>query len=87
MKEHNLMSSFELNKIMGAIFSIVLVLLVIKNLSNILYIEDNTLHQTEIKETNIITEVQIKPESGNIIRFSNIIYLLITTSYNNISYI
>ena len=67
MKEHNLMSSFELNKIMGAVFSIVLVLLVIKNLSNALYIEDNTSHHTEEKEVNKITEVQVKPESENII--------------------
>ena len=67
MKEHNLMSSFELNKIMGAIFSVVLVLLVIKNLGNTLYIEDNSFHNTKIKETSILTEVQIKPESDNII--------------------
>ena len=67
MKEHNLMSSFELNKIMGAIFSIILVLLVIKNLSNTLYTEDNTLHHTDIKETNVVTEVQIKPELDSII--------------------
>ena len=67
MKVHNLMSGFELNKIMGAIFSIILVLLVIKNLSNTLYVEDNTLHPNEIKETNMITEVQIKPESDSII--------------------
>ena len=67
MKEYNLMSSFELNKIMGAIFSIILVLLVIKNLSNTLYIEDNTSHHTEEKEVNKITEVQVKPESENII--------------------
>ena len=31
------MSSFEINKIMGSIFSIILLLLIIKNLSNILY--------------------------------------------------
>ena len=61
------MSSFELNKIMGAIFSVVLVLLVIKNLGNTLYIEDNSFHHTKIKETSILTEVQIKPESDNII--------------------
>jgi cytochrome c len=67
MKEHNLMSSFELNKIMGAIFSIVLVLLVIKNLGNALYIEDNNFHQTEKKETNIIKEIQIRPETNAII--------------------
>ena len=67
MKEHNLMSSFELNKIMGAIFSIVLVLLVIKNLGNALYIEDNNFHHTEKKETNIIKEIQIKPEPNDII--------------------
>ena len=67
MKEHNLMSSFELNKIMGAIFSIVLVLLVIKNLGNVLYVQDNTFHHTEKKESNLITEVQIKSETDNII--------------------
>jgi cytochrome c len=67
MKEHNLMSSFELNKIMGAIFSIILVLLVIKNLSNALYVEDNTFQHAEKKETNIITEEQIKPESDTVI--------------------
>ena len=31
------MSSFEINKIMGSFFSIILFLLIIKNLSNILY--------------------------------------------------
>ena len=73
MKEHNLMSSFELNKIMGAIFSIVLVLLVIKNLGNALYIEDNNFHHTEKKEINIIKEIQSKPEPNDIIIDINII--------------
>jgi cytochrome c len=67
MKEHNLMSSFEINKIMGSIFSIILVLLVIKNLSNVLYIEDNTSHHSVKIENNENTEVKAILESDIII--------------------
>ena len=67
MKEHNLMSSFELNKIMGAIFSIILVLLVIKNLSNALYIVDDTFHHSENKEVSVITDTQVIPVSEKVI--------------------
>jgi cytochrome c len=67
MKEHNLMSSFEINKIMGSIFSIILVLLAIKNLSNALYVEDNTSHHTKKTENNKNVEAKVKLESDTII--------------------
>ena len=67
MKEHNLMSSFEINKIMGSIFSIILVLLAIKNLSNALYIEDNTSHHTKKIENNKNIEAKVKLEPDTII--------------------
>ena len=70
MKEHNLMSSFEINKIMGSIFSVILLLLVIKNLGNILYIEEDiTLHSKNIEgHINIVhKEEQINVNSENII--------------------
>tara|TARA_B110000003_G_scaffold43270_1_gene40713 strand:- start:3067 stop:3597 length:531 start_codon:yes stop_codon:yes gene_type:complete len=67
MKEHNLMSSFEINKIMGSIFSIILVLLAIKNLSNALYIEDNTSHHTTKTENNKNIEAKVKLEPDTII--------------------
>ena len=67
MKEYNLMSSFEINKIMGSIFSIILVLLAIKNLSNALYIEDNTSHHTTKTENNKNIEAKVKLEPDTII--------------------
>ena len=67
MKEYNLMSSFEINKIMGSIFSIILVLLAIKNLSNALYIEDNTSHHTTKTENNKNIEAKVKLEPDKII--------------------
>ena len=70
MKEHNLMSSFEINKIMGSIFSVTLLLLIIKNLGNILYIEEDiTLHSKNTEEhINIINkEEQVNVNSENII--------------------
>ena len=67
MKEHNLMSSFEINKIMGSIFSIILVLLAIKNLSNALYIVDNTSHHTTKTENNKNIEAKVKLEPDTII--------------------
>ena len=67
MKDHNLMSSFEINKIMGSIFSIILVLLAIKNLSNALYIVDNTSHHTTKIENNKNIEAKVKLEPDTII--------------------
>ena len=67
MKEHNLMSSFEINKIMGSIFSIILVLLAIKNLSDALYIVDNTSHHTTKTENNKNIEAKVKLEPDTII--------------------
>ncbi len=70
MKEHNLMSSFEINKIMGSIFSVILLLLIIKNLGNILYIEEDiTLHsKNTVEHINIINkEEQVNVNSENII--------------------
>jgi cytochrome c len=70
MKEHNLMSSFEINKIMGSIFSVILLLLIIKNLGNILYIEEDiSLHSQNTEEHNNIVnkEEQVNVNSENII--------------------
>ena len=67
MKEHNLMSSFEINKIMGSVFSIILVLLAIKNLSDALYIEDNTSHHTTKTENNKNIEAKVKLQPDTII--------------------
>ncbi|MBT3939282.1 MAG: cytochrome c family protein [Pelagibacterales bacterium] len=64
------MSSFEINKIMGSIFSVILLLLIIKNLGNILYIEEDiTLHSKNTEEhINIINkEEQVNVNSENII--------------------
>ena len=60
MKEHNLMSSFEINKIMGSVFSIILVLLAIKNLSSALYLEDNSSHHTPKIENNKNIEAKVE---------------------------
>ena len=70
MKEHNLMSSFEINKIMGSIFSVILLLLIIKNLGNILYLEEDiSLHSQNTEEhSNIVNkEEQVNVNSENII--------------------
>ena len=64
------MSSFEINKIMGSIFSVILLLLIIKNLGNILYIEEDiTLHsKNTVEHINIINkEEQVNVNSENII--------------------
>ena len=64
------MSSFEINKIMGSIFSVILLLLVIKNLGNILYIEEDiSLHSQNTEEhSNIVNkEEQVNVNSENII--------------------
>ena len=64
------MSSFEINKIMGSIFSVILLLLIIKNLGSILYIEEDiTLHSKNTEEhINIINkEEQVNVNSENII--------------------
>jgi cytochrome c len=63
MKDHNLMSSFEINKIMGSIFSVILLLLVIKNLSNILYVEEDI--NPYIKNTEEHTNIVNKGEQVN----------------------
>ena len=64
------MSSFEINKIMGSIFSVILLLLIIKNLGNILYIEEDiSLHSQNTEEhSNIVNkEEQVNVNSENII--------------------
>ena len=64
------MSSFEINKIMGSIFSVILLLLIIKNLGNILYIEEDiSLHSQNTEEHNNIVnkEEQVNVNSENII--------------------
>jgi len=43
------MSSFEINKIMGAIFSVILLILVINNITTILYEEEDTSVEIKIK--------------------------------------
>lgn len=68
MKDHNLMSSFEINKIMGSIFSVVLLILIIKNLGDQFY-TNNDVHN---EHKNDIAEINHKaPDSEN----SNIIIL------------
>ena len=49
------MSSFEINKIMGSIFSVILLLLIIKNLSNILYPIQKVTEHNNVKSTKITT--------------------------------
>tara|TARA_Y100000814_G_scaffold139640_1_gene101247 strand:- start:788 stop:1315 length:528 start_codon:yes stop_codon:yes gene_type:complete len=47
------MSSFEINKIMGSIFSVILLLLIIKNLSSILYPIQKVTEHNNVKSTKI----------------------------------
>ena len=47
------MSSFEINKIMGSIFSVILLLLIIKNLSSILYPIQKVSEHNNLKSTII----------------------------------
>ena len=54
------MSSFEFNKIMGSFFSIILFLLIIKNLSNILYPIQEVAHHDKIEKVEI---ANLKPSS------------------------
>ena len=64
------MTSFEINKIMGSVFSIILFLLIIKNLSNILYpIQEVTHHHNneDIEVTNLVIEI-INDESRDILK-------------------
>ena len=67
------MSSFEINKIMGSIFSVILLLLIIKNLSSILYpIQKVTEHNNEksTKVTNL--DPDIDKEEINVLIKDNI---------------
>ena len=64
------MSSFEINKIMGSIFLVILLLLIIKNLGNVLYLEKDTTHNSVSEEIHIHTankEAQVNVDSENII--------------------
>ncbi len=60
------MSSFEINKIMGSVFSIILFLLIIKNLSNILYpVQEVTNHNNseKVEISNLKSDNDIKEEN------------------------
>ena len=60
------MSSFEINKIMGSVFSIILFLLIIKNLSNILYPIQEVAHHNKnekVETTNLKPNIDKKEES------------------------
>lgn len=60
------MSSFEINKIMGSVFSIILFLLIIKNLSDILYpVQEVTNHNNseKIEMSNLKSDNDIKEEN------------------------
>ena len=64
------MSSFEINKIMGSIFLVILLLLIIKNLGNVLYLEKDTTHNSVSEEIHIHTankETHVNVDSENII--------------------
>ena len=64
------MSSFEINKIMGSIFLVILLLLIIKNLGNVLYLEKDTTHNSVSEEIHIHTankEAHVNVDSENII--------------------
>ena len=64
------MSSFEINKIMGSIFLVILLLLIIKNLGNVLYLKKDTTHNSVSEEIHIHTankEAQVNVDSENII--------------------
>jgi len=58
------MSSFEINKIMGGIFSVTLLIIIINNISNILYIEEDKTILTEVSKvkTNKDMEQSIEKE-------------------------
>ena len=56
------MSSFEINKIMGSIFSVILLLLIIKNLSSILYPIQKVTEHNNLKSTpTMIPTAEAKP--------------------------
>lgn len=60
------MSSFEINKIMGSVFSIILFLLIIKNLSDILYpVQEVTNHNNseKVEISNLKSDNDIKDEN------------------------
>ena len=60
------MSSFEINKIMGSIFSVILLLLIIKNLSSILYPIQEVTEHNNMKSTKISNlEADIEKEAIN----------------------
>ena len=64
------MSSFEINKIMGSIFLVILLLLIIKNLGNVLYLEKDTTHNSVSEEIHIHTtnkEAHVNVDSENTI--------------------
>ncbi len=64
------MSSFEINKIMGSIFLVILLLLIIKNLGNVLYLEKDTTHNSvseEIHKHTANKEAHVNVDSENII--------------------
>ena len=64
------MSSFEINKIMGSIFLVILLLLIIKNLGNVLYLKKDTTHNSVSEEIPIHTankEAHVNVDSENII--------------------
>jgi cytochrome c len=71
MKEHNLMSSFEINKIMGSIFSVVLLILIIKNLGSMLYPNKDVYHNNSDEKNNVAEINTETPENDN----SNIVIL------------
>jgi len=58
------MSSFEINKIIGSIFSVILLILVINNITSLLYQEENT--SVEIK-TKTIEKVLVQEKVEKII--------------------
>jgi len=60
------MSSFEINKIMGSVFSIILFLLIIKNLSDILYpAQEVTNHNNseKVEMSNLKSDNDVKDEN------------------------
>jgi cytochrome c len=64
------MSSFEINKIMGSIFLVILLLLIIKNLGNVLYLEKDTTDNSVSEKMHKHTankEAHVNVDSENII--------------------
>ena len=64
------MSGFEINKIMGSIFLVILLLLIIKNLGNVLYLKKDTPHDSVSEGIHIHKankEAQVNVDSENII--------------------